>query len=324
VLCCVQFALLVLPFIESFMINHSPVGIDTNSTRERTLVKIADITVLLENLDLGLQFILGSPMEQFIVNETQPDAVVQLSWCELCHIKLGEKIFDSGGIWQLYKNANQYLFRLAAPFSNWLPYRIARFNSDFSFGEMLCERRYFPEGKPVYFLEYPLDELLFMNLLARGKGAEVHACGLRDTTGEGYLFIGQSGAGKSTTARLWLEDPEMKILTDERVMLRRSGEQIIMHGTPWHGDAGIASPDKAVLNKVFFLRHWHKNELVRLGQTEAAARFFACSFPPFYSSEGLDFVLSFFAETVQRVPAYEFRFVPDASAVEFVRQSHLD
>ncbi len=298
--------------------------IATNRSVERVTVKIADIAVLFESLTPELTLTISGATEQFVVPDTPPDAVVQMSWYELDKIELGEKIFDSGSVWQLYKNADHYLFRLATPFSNWMPYRIARFNSDFSFGEMLCERRYFPEGKPIYPLEYPLDELLFMNLLSRGRGAEVHACGLSDVSGEGYLFIGQSGAGKSTTARLWMANPGVKILTDERVMLRRSGQQIMMHGTPWHGDAGISSPDKAVLNKVFFLRHWHENQIIPLGQTEAAARFFACSFPPFYSSEGLDCVLGFFAQTMQRVPAYELRFVPDSSAVEFVRQHGLD
>jgi hypothetical protein len=306
------------------MINHSPLEIATASGVQCAVVRIADITVLFESLDPELALTLGGTFQQFIVEEPQPDAVVQLSWHDLNAVELGEKIFDSGSIWKLYKNGDHYLFRLATPFSNWQPHRIARFSRDFSFGEVLCERRYFAEGEPVFPLEYPLDELLFMHLLSRGRGAEVHACGLRGASGEGYLFIGQSGAGKSTTARLWQKDPQVKILTDERVMLRQSGEQIFMHGTPWHGDAGIASPDKAALNKVFFLRHWHTNEIVRLGLTEAAARFFACSFPPFYSPEGLDFVLSFFAETVKRVPAYELRFVPDASAVEFVRQQQLD
>lgn len=306
------------------MVNHSPLNLETNNTEQRTFFKIADLTVLVESLNSELIFTVGGAMKQFVIKEAPADAVVQLKWCDLDKIELGEKIFDSGSVWQLYKNGDHYLFRMAAPFSNWQPYRIARFNSDFSFGEMLCERRYYPVGTALYPLEYPLEELLFMNLLARGRGTEVHACGLRDASDEGYLFIGQSGAGKSTMARLWAADSTVKLLTDERVVLRKTGELIFMYGTPWHGDAGISSPDKARLNKIFFLRHWHKNEIVRLGQTQAAARFFACSFPPFYSSEGLDFVLSFFADTVERVPAYELRFVPDQSAVEFVRQNRLD
>lgn len=308
------------------MTNHSLAKIGTNSGNgvQRALVKIADITVLLESRDSELGFIISGAMDQFRVEEMLPDAVVQIRWCELDKIELGEKIFDSGSVWQLYQNDRQYLFRCAAPFSDWQAFKIARFNNDFTSGEILCQRRYFAADKPFYPLEYPLDELLFMNLLSRSQGAEVHACGLSDTTGQGYLFIGQSGAGKSTTARLWAANSGVKILTDERVMLRQSGEQILMYGTPWHGDAGISSPDKAALNKVFFLRQWHKNEIVRLGHTEAAARFFACSFPPFYSSQGLDSVLGFFAETVQRVPAYELRFVPDQSVVDFVRESRLD
>jgi hypothetical protein len=297
---------------------------DSKAVFDKLNIKIAGINVSLISLDPEMKLTIGGSMERFIVGDCDADVIIQTYWQMLDKLQLGEKIFDSGGTWQLYKDGEHYLFRLAVPLTQGLPYKIARFNSDFSFGEILCDPRYFRESNYYHPFEYPIDELLFINFLSKGRGVEVHACGLCDTSGEGYLFIGQSEAGKSTTARLWMVDPRVKLLTDERVVLRKSGEQIIMHGTPWHGDAEASSPDKAVLNKVFFLRHWHKNEIVRLSQTEAAARFFACSFPPFYSREGLDFVLSFFVETAQRVPAYELRFVPDQSAVEFVRQSRLD
>ena len=57
--------------------------------------------------------------------------------------------------------------------------------------------------------------------LACGQGLEVHAVGIVDEIGRGHLFLGHSGAGKSTTARLWLEQPEIRILSDDRIVLRR-------------------------------------------------------------------------------------------------------
>jgi hypothetical protein len=286
----------------------------------RICVEIGGITVALVSRDPGLKLRIEGAMEKFVVEDGEPDVTVRTSWADLSDVAAGEKIFDSGGIWQLYRSDGRNEFRFAAPFSDWLPYKIARFNSDFTSGEILCEPRYFNPGQPVYPLEYPLDELLFVNLLAAGRGVEVHACGLRDGSGNGYLFPGQSGAGKSTTARLWAGQAGVKMLSDERIVLRKDGGRIWMHGTPWHGDAKLARADRALLTKVFFLRHWHENRAVPLTRIQAAARFVACSFPTFYNPAGLDFTLGFFADLLKAVPAYELGFVPDASAVELARR----
>lgn len=287
---------------------------------ERICVKIGDITIALSSRDPELRLRIEGTMEKFVVEDGAPDVTIQSRWAELSDVTLGEKVFDSGGVWQLYSSNGHHQFRFAAPFSNWLPYKIARFNSDFTQGEILLERRYFTHSQPVYPLEYPLDELLFVNLLAAGRGVEVHACGLADRDGNGYLFPGQSGAGKSTTARLWADRPGVTILSDERIVLRKDGEHVWMHGTPWHGEANLARADKARLTKVFFLRHWHENQLLPLTPVQAAARFVACSFPPFYNSAGLDFTLGFFVDLLKAVQVCELGFLPDRSAVELIRQ----
>ena len=53
--------------------------------------------------------------------------------------------------------------------------------------------------------QYPLDELLIMHRLTREKAIELHGSGIVRADGIGNLFIGHSGAGKSTTTRLWTE-----------------------------------------------------------------------------------------------------------------------
>lgn len=290
---------------------------------DRACVSIADITLAFESHDPDLRLRIAGAMGKFLIDPREADVTVRTNWANLADIELGERLFDSGGIWKLYTDGHSYSYCLAAPFSDWRPYRIARFNADFTDGEILCDRRYVTPDEPVYPLEYPLDELLFVNLLAQGRGAEIHGCGLRDAEGNGYLFPGQSGAGKSTMARLWLGREGVKILSDERVVLRKADGQIWMHGTPWHGDAKLARADKAILNNIFFLRHGSANEIAPLSATEAAARLFACSFPPFHSADGVGFMLSFFADVIQSIPAHELRFLPDQRIIEMFEQGKL-
>jgi hypothetical protein len=161
-----------------------------------------------------------------------------------------------------------------------------------------------------------------VSLLAAGRGLEVHACGFVDHRGNGHLLLGQSGAGKTTMARLLESLPGVTILSDDRIVLRKKGEQYLIYGTPWHGEARFSSPASARLSRMLLLRHGPKNELASVRQTNAAARLFACSFVPFYDPGGLDFSLCFCDEVTKAVPCFEFRFVPNESAVEFLRQRY--
>ena len=162
------------------------------------------------------------------------------------------------------------------------------------------------------------DELLMIHRLACGEGVEMHAVGIVDDKGQGHLFLGHSGAGKSTTARLWKSESNAHILSDDRIILRQRDGRIWMYGTPWHGDAGIASPDAAPLSRIYLLEHASKTQLVSLSPGRAAAELFTRSFVPHHSQEGLQFTLRFLERVTREIPCSVFRFLPDKSAVEAI------
>ena len=256
----------------------------------------------------------------FLVAEADPQVRIKARWTDLNNEENGdEKIFDSGVLWQLYSDDNLYRFHFITPALGPVPYKIASFNSDFTSGEVCFHRPCFSSTQPLYPLDYPLDELLLVNLLARGKGVEVHACGVVDLKGNGHLFVGQSGAGKSTMAGLWQNKPGITVLSDDRIILRRKDNGFWMYGTPWHGVAELASSHRAPLKGVYFLNKGIKNKVVPLRNSDAATRFFACSFPPFFSQQGLDFTLSFLEEVVHSVPCRELSFLPEESVLELIK-----
>lgn len=289
----------------------------------RIYIRIANITIALFSEDPTLKLQVEGAMEKFLVTEALPDVNVRVGWDNLAEKEKGKKVFDSGSLWQLYSENGTYRFRFVSPAFGILPYKVACFNRDFTSGEVSLHRSFFETNHPLYPLEYPLDELLMLNLLAKGRGGEVHGCGVVDTSGNGYLFVGQSGAGKTTMARLWLREERVKILSDDRIILRKIGDQFWMYGTPWHGEAKLACSARAPLTQIFFLRHGKNNERVPQKQAEATARLFACSFPPFYSRDGLDFTLSFFEEVTNAVPCWELRFIPDHTVVSWIQQERF-
>lgn len=281
-------------------------------------LRIADLTIALLSDDSDLKISVDSNIKRFLVGQADPDVRIQAKWGDLSKEKVGEKIFDSGGVWQLYSQNQTYLFRFTSPALGSVPYKIAFFNREFTSGEVCLHLPYFTMGQPLYPLEYPLDELLIINLLASEKGLEVHACGIIDPSGNGHLFVGQSDAGKTTMARLWQNVPGIIVLSDDRIILRQNDGVVWIYGTPWHGEAKLASPARAPLKEVLFLQHGSRNERVSIGKAEAVARFISCSFVPFYNPDGMEFSLGFCDEVVKSAPSYELGFVPDKSVVEFI------
>ena len=149
----------------------------------------------------------------------------------------------------------------------------------------------------------------------------MHACGVV-WRGRAILFCGQSGAGKSTTARLWRRhEKRARLLSDDRLILRPRRRSVRVFGTPWHGDGGFASPGSAPLAALFFLRHGRTTRISPLSRGEAASRLFTRSFPPPWDREGVARTLDACADAAALVPAFELAFRPDRSAVAAVREA---
>src|SRR5206468_11153971 len=286
-----------------------------------TLLRVANLTIALTSEDPMLAVPPEGAMRQFLVEDGDPDLRLQARWGKLDAVSGGEPLFDSGGLWRLVAANGSLRFSFTSPALGPLPYKMASVDRGFTAGEVWLHQPYFPSALPANPLEYPLDELLLIHLLAAGRGVEVHACGVVDASGQGYLFAGQSGAGKTTIARLWQKPEEITVLSDDRIILRYQAGQFWMYGTPWHGEAGLSSPARAPLKGVYLLRHGPSNRLVPLRRSSTAARLVACSFPPFYHSSGLDFTLGFLDQLVEAVPCYELSFTPDERVIALVRRS---
>jgi hypothetical protein len=252
----------------------------------------------------------------FAVEQGTCDVNLQVSWADSLRLPTSTLLFHSGGLWSLFEEPSGYRFSFLSPLLGMTPYKEAWLDREFRCGRVLLSRRYFDTDRPVYPLEYPLDELLMIHRLSRGEGVEVHAVGISDEQGQGHLFLGHSGAGKSTTARLWLDRPGVRILSDDRIILRARDGRIWMYGTPWHGDAGIASPESAPLNGIYLLEHGSRNERCLLAPGQAAAELFTRCFVTHHSGEGIRFTLEFLDRVAREVPCSTFKFVPDETAVE--------
>src|SRR3954471_2637212 len=228
----------------------------------------------------------------------------------------GDVIFDAG-LWRAY-SGEDFVFDFHTERLGPEPYKRATFNRELTKGEVRLNHNLLRNEESYYPFEYPLDELAMMHRLAMGHGVELHSCGLATSDRRGYLFVGHSGAGKSTIGKLWVSERNARILSDDRVIVTRHDGEFRLHGTPWHGEAGLACNASAQLKAIFLIQHGTHNELVRVSPSQASAELFARSFVPWYRPEALGFSLGFMQAIVSNVPVFILRCVPNATAIEFL------
>ena len=261
-------------------------------------------------------------LEVFRNDSEAADIEVTVEWAEKLQPWRGEAVFDSGALWTLFRDSEGFIFDFISPAFGVGPYKRLRTGKEFRRAQLILNHKALQNHQPVYPLEYPVDELLITNYLATGLGVEVHGCGLVDTQTGGHLFLGHSGAGKSTTTLLWksLRDPQ--ILSDDRIILRLHDGELWMYGTPWHGEAAFAMPGKSRIRRIFIIEHGEQNQITPMTRSQAVGELFARSFPPFHNADALERTVEFLDRILDTVPCYRFQFIPDARAVDAVLEFH--
>jgi hypothetical protein len=289
-----------------------------------TFLSVGGVTFRVASDDPRLASPADGPLAPFFSEHGRADVDICARWTDAHLESSGQLLFDSGGAWQLHQSGRELLFTLRSSLRGPAPYKCARFNRAFTVGDVQLSRRHYDrrDRGAVYPLEYPLDELLMIHLLSQGRGVEIHACGVLDSKDRAYVFAGQSGAGKSTMARMWLDQPGARLLTDERVVLRTDRSRTEAYGTPWHGEAGLAAPLAGDLEAVFFLHHGPDNSVIPVARSQAAARLFACSFLPFHSAAAVDRTMAAVERATKDARCYDLWFAPDRSVVDVV-MSHM-
>ena len=91
--------------------------------------------------------------------------------------------------------------------------------------------------------------------------------------GRGYIFLGKSGTGKSTHARLWLENiPGTELMNDDNPAVRvKPDGTAVVYGTPWSGKTPCYRNVSAPLGSIVLLSQAPYNKIVRLNGIGAYA-----------------------------------------------------
>jgi len=231
------------------------------------------------------------------------------------------RLFD-GESWWLFRDA-QYDYLQSLPMQHGEPGWLAQFERDVAQVTLYCGEQLLVEHDDTltvtHPLHYPLDQILLMYVLAQHAGALIHAAGAR-ICGQGYIFPGESSAGKTTLSRQLADREDILPLSDDRVIVRQIEGRCHVFGTPWPGDAAIAQNEHAPLAGILFLAHGPRNELQELRPRVALEKLLPVISIPWYDREVVPLLLSFCEDLLAHVPAYELSFTLDGTVAAFLRE----
>ncbi len=231
--------------------------------------------------------------------------------------QLTDKVMSGGHFgWDLYRWHGSYVVLYEGPETS-TPEAVWVLGSDSAPFELHMRSQpsdWQPHSSGYYFLKVPI-----MQVLPERHGVMLHACGVAD--GErGMLFVGPSGAGKTTIARLWSNLGKARVLNDEYCIVRVVKGQLWLYATPWVGSGGFCSFGRVPLEGVFFIEHGKETERVAVSEIEAISRLMSQAFLPLWDKTKVQLVLDTCVDLVQSVSCYRLPFVPDEGVVQLLRK----
>lgn len=186
-------------------------------------------------------------------------------------------------------------------------------------GTLVCEGEY--RRGTLYLTEFAQKFSINNSLMvfyalatARHKTALFHSAVIKHE-GFGYMFLGKSGTGKSTHARLWLKHiGNTELLNDDNPVVRVFDNEIRVFGSPWSGKTPCYKNDSCALGGIVLLSQAPYNKIERLRGIEAYAALVPSISGKRWDKQIADGLHETENALAMRVPTWYLECLPDADA----------
>lgn len=190
-------------------------------------------------------------------------------------------------------------------------------SADFSQAELFIAER----KEALFALNNAL--MLLYAFRTAGMGTlEMHASVIMNE-GKGYLFLAESGTGKSTHSRMWLENiPGSRLLNDDNPIVRVLEDRSVwVYGSPWSGKTPCYRNESCPVGAMA--------EIVRAGVNRATEKDGVNAFSRVYSSSsGMKFdevmgeqVCDTVCAVISAVKVFTLECLPDADAARVCHEA---
>lgn len=147
----------------------------------------------------------------------------------------------------------------------------------------------------------------------------VHASFI-EYNGEGIIFTGPSGIGKTTQAQLWEMFKEARIINGDKVFIRNENGSFNAYGLPWKGSSEYCLNRKAPLKAIVILKQSMNNSIRKL-EEETIECFMPHVFFPHWDKKCLDKALDTFDSLIKTVPVYLLECKANCEAVDLTYET---
>jgi hypothetical protein len=168
------------------------------------------------------------------------------------------------------------------------------------------------EGQEDILVGYPIDEYLVARILGRRNGVILHASSVV-VDGRSFLFLGHSGAGKSTMAEI-ASFCGAEVLSDDRTIVTIEHGVATAWGSPWHGSCSKSSPTCAPVAAILLLVQAPRNEVRRIDASRAFSEMFVRVYQPTVDAGEVERVVDVLHYVASAVPSGELEFLPTEGA----------
>lgn len=233
-------------------------------------------------------------------------------------LSVGEPVFDPGSIWQVFRrpDAAGWAVRVGYPDGEADPEVQAALHANADWSRVSIIERLPPSGSSL--LGIGVGELLLRARIPHADGMVFHAAGI-DDNGWCIMFVGHAGAGKSTQATMWRNEPGVVAMNDDRIAVRLTPAGPIAYGAPWGGTAEIAINHRVPLRAVVVLEQAPENAVIPLAPADAAPRLVPRLFLPYWDEALMTRVLASMNALLERIPVYLLRCRPEPDVIAMVR-----
>jgi len=140
------------------------------------------------------------------------------------------------------------------------------------------------------------------------------------------LFLGESGTGKSTHTKLWLEHIHgSRLLNDDSPVVRIENDETnqlvpFVYGSPWSGKGRCHLNERYPVAAFVRLQQHPANQITKLSKLEAFGALYP-SFPPAYLKDDYfeEQICGIISNIIMTTPVYRLQCLPDSTAAELVK-----
>ena len=144
---------------------------------------------------------------------------------------------------------------------------------------------------------------------------------LVDYQGNGLMFLGPSGIGKTTQAELWNKYRDALIINGDVVFVQETEDVFLGWGTPWHGSSPYCENTSVSVSALIVLKQAEKNSIRELTGFEKVTAVSESVFYPRWLENGMELCLEILDHLLSSVPVYELSCRPDEEAVRLVEET---